>query len=265
MKGIMARILIIMTMLAAAAAQGVQLKLGVDPVTSPSIMRSELSPLLKSMRGKYALSYVPSSSIEETLQQVKSGEINCAYASLGYAHLFQALGFVPLLVSKEVVYQSLIGKPEFDFPMDENSSEQDIYYGKNDLYAQYRVQQGTKKFKWAANPIPSMTSENIIFKVLKEPASLGIIMGDELGLLHETMRRHIKVYETEEIGPIYFLVDKNLSLNMAEIKKDFLAFHKGFKDVDGQYNYLSLYSFSESVNGKLKGNPGFERFLKRFQ
>ena len=265
MREVIARILVLLVMFTTNAVQALQLNLGVDPVTSPSIMKNELAPVLKFMHNKYDLSYVPSRSIDEILQQVKDGKINCAYVSLGYAYLFQKLGFVPLLVSKETIYQSLIGKPNFDLAVAKNNSDQNIYFAKNDLYAQYRVHQGTDEFKWAANPIPSMTSENIIFKVLKEPASLGFIMGDELGLLHHAMRKHLKVYESEEIGPVYFVVSKELSLRFSEIKEDFLKFHHEFKDDDEQFNYLSLYHFSENVGHKLKGNSEFERFLQRFQ
>jgi|GEM_PF-2627664 len=259
------RILVLLIMFTANAVQGLQLNLGVDPVTSPSIMKNELAPLLKSMHKKYALSYVPSRSIEEILQQVKAGEINCAYVSLGYAYLFQELGFVPLLVSKESIHQTLIGKPNFDLAVAKNNSDQNIYYAKNDLYAQYRVDQGKEEFKWAAKPIPSMTSENIIFKVLKEPSSLGFIMGDELGLLHHAMRKHLKAYETEEIGPVYFVVSKDLAVEWAEIKQDFLTFHQEFKDEDEQFNYLSIYTFRENVGQSLKSNLGFEGFLQRFK
>jgi len=53
-------------------------------------------------------------------------------------------------------------------------------------------------------------------------------------------------------------------LSFSEIKEDFLKFHREFKDDDEQFNYLSLYHFSENVGHKLKGNSEFERFLQRF-
>ncbi len=259
------RIFIIVILLAASGVQAFQLRLGVDPLNAPEIMKKELKPILEFMDAKYDLQYIPSRATQELLNLAREGKINCAYVSLGYAYLLQEMGFVPLLVSEEQVSLALIGKPNFDLAIAKHNSDQNIYYVKNDLFAKFKIHQGKNQFQWAAQAVPSMTSENIIFKLLQEPSSIGFVMGDEIGLLHETMRDHLKVYKRENIGPVYFLVNKEISAQWGQLQTDFLAFHQAFKDPSQAYNYLRIYHFKKNLDRQVDIDKDFQQYLQRYQ
>jgi len=261
MNQITAAVMVLMLSFFATCVQAVELRLGVDPVNAPGIMEKELRPMLDSMRREYALQYVPSRATKEIIQQARSGQINCAYVSLGYAYLLQQLGFVPVLVSEEVVTLALVGKPNLDLAVAKQNSDQSLYYVKNDLFAMFKFYQGKKQVKWAAQAVPSMTSENIMFKLLKEPASLGFIMGDELGLLHKVMRDNLMVYQTEDIGPVYFLVHKEMVGKSPEIRENFLKFHEEFKDTNHKYNYLRIYHFKAHAGHVIEIDKDYKTFL----
>ncbi len=259
-----AKIAVIFFLLFTSNAKSLQLLMGVDPVNDPNVMAKEVAPLLEAMNHKYGLEYIPSSSTQELIQQVKGGNINCAYVSLGYAYLLQKMGFVLLLESDEKVKFDLIGKAGLDFDKGENYKSEKVYYVKNDLFMKYMIHEANEKYSWVANPIPAMTSENIMMKILKEESSLGYIIGDGLQLLHRSLRDNLKVYQSEEIGSVYFLVNKDFLSISNDIRKDFLSFHEGFKDPDERYNYLRVYHFKKVKNDKLHVNENYAHYLENY-
>jgi len=258
-------IFIVILLLAANGAQALQLRLGVDPLNDHEIMEKELKPLLDFMSDKYDLEYIPSRATQELLDLAREGKINCAYVSLGYAYLLQQMGFIPLLVSEELVSMALIGKPNYDLAVAKHNSYQKVYYVKNDLFAKFKIHQGENQFRWAAQAEPSMTSENLIFKLLKEPSSIGFVMADEVGLLQKGMRDHLKVYQSEVIGPVYFLVSKKISLQLRQVQEDFLDFHQDFKDPKQVYNYLRIYHFKSAEDRQVDIDKNFKQYLQRYQ
>ena len=223
-------LLSMIVMLGFNSAHSLQLLLGTDPINSPEIIENELKPLIDAMQVKYKMAYIPAITPKELLQLAKNGRVNSAYVTPGYGYLLQEMGFIPLLVSKEKIVMSLVGKPNFDIKVAKNNSDQKMYYTKNDLYSQYRIHIGKYEKQWAAEVIPSMTSENIIFKLLKERSSLGFVMGVDLGLLDSSMRKHLTVYDRQNVGPLYFLVNTDVISKWPKLKKDIHDFHNNFKD-----------------------------------
>ncbi len=259
-----AKIAVLFLLLFTSNAKSLQLLMGVDPVNDPNVMAKEVAPLVEAMNYKYGLKYVPSSSTQELVQQVKGGNINCAYVSLGYAYLLQKMGFVLILESDEKVKFNLIGKAGLDFERDNKYRSEKVYYVKNDLFMKYMIKEGNDRYSWVANPIPAMTSENIMMKILKEESSLGYIIGDGLQLLHSSLRDNLKVYQSEEIGSVYFLVNKDVLSIGDDIGKDFLSFHDGFKDPAERYNYLRVYHFKKVKNNKLHVNENYADYLENY-
>ncbi len=258
------KIVILFCLFSTNNAQSLQLLMGVDPVNDPNVMAKEVAPLVKAMSEKYALKYIPSSATHELIQQVKEGRINCAYVSLGYAYLLQKMGFELLLESDEKVKFDLIGKAKFYFDSHEKYKSENVYYVKNDLFMKYMIHEGNDKYSWVTNPIPAMTSENIMMKILKEESSLGFIIGDGLQLLHHSLRDSLKVYQSEEIGSVYFLVNKDILSIENDIKKDFLSFHEGFKDPGEHYNYLRVYHFKKVKKDKLNISKNYAHYLDSY-
>ncbi len=251
-------------MLGFNSAHSLQLLLGTDPINSPEILNNELKPLIDTMHVKYKMAYIPAMAPKELLQQATHGKINSAYVTPGYAYLLQQIGFVPLLVSKEKIVMSLVGKPNFDIAVAKNNSDQKMYYTKNDLYSRFHVHVGKYEKQWAAEVIPSMTSENIIFKLLKERSSLGFVMGVDLGLLNTNMRKHLTVYDRQDVGPLYFMVNGSVISKWPELKKDLHDFHNNFKDPGGKYNYLNVYHFDYVENVKIEVSPEYGQYLKAY-
>ncbi len=243
-------------------AHSLQLLLGADPINSPEILNNELKPIIESMTAKYNMAYVPALTPKELLQQARQGRVNSAYVTPGYGYLLQELGFVPLLVSKEKIVMSLVGKPNFDIAVAKNNSDQKMYYTANDLFSKFHVHIGKYEKQWAAEIIPSMTSENIIFKLLKERSSLGFIMAVDLGLLNENMRDNLFVYESEDVGPLYFMVSAEVIEEWPELEKDFYSFHKNFKDPEGKYNYLNVYHFNYPKVNEIELSVEYSQYLK---
>jgi len=249
----------------ASRGHALQLLLGTDPINSPEILTKELKPLLDAMKAKYKMEYVPAFTPEELLQQARQEKINGAYVTLGYAFLLQQIGFVPLLVSKEQLSMVLVGKPNTDIVAAKKSRDQKIYFLKNDLFSRFHVHKGIYKNQWVAEVKPSGTSENVILKLLKEQSSLGFVMGVDLGLLTEEMRNNLVIYEREDIGPVFLLVNREVLLKWPEIQLDMFKFHKNFKDPSMKYNYLSTYHFKKTNNKSIKIRDEYSLYLKKYQ
>ena len=222
-------------------AYSMELKLGVEPIINPSLMKKELVPLLAFANEHIPTRYVASYSFAEVVRQIQSGEINTIYASSSYFYLLKKLGFVPVLKSRQTLHQVMIHNPDKS-----HQAFNRLYYVKNDLSSMFRMR-GLDLSK--IKPVPTMTSEVAIFAVLKDAQTQALIMEDELGLLSDVMKNKIMVTDRRPIGVVYLMAHQSIAQPLGDWWIELGRFHQTFKDPDGKYNYLNIYQF-DRFNGE---------------
>lgn len=229
------KLVFIILLLCIHAAYSTELKLGLEPVVDPSLMKKEIEPLVEFLNRELSVDYVPSYSLAELIQQIKSNKINAVYASSSYFAILKRYGFRPILRSQQLVQQVFISKKSAGA-----SAFEKTYYVKNDLSSMFRMRYFLDSI---SDSIPTMTSEVAIFSVLRDDSSQALIMKDELLLLDDVIRKKIRVSQPKIIGPIYLMVKGEKLIGKKALWDKLMQFHNSFSDPEGRYTYLNLYDF----------------------
>jgi len=243
--------------------RGETLKVGYEPSISSEVLNKELAPITLYLKQYYGDVFdVTSKSANEFLKLSQKRKINFTYVGSAYASLLtKRYGFIPLLSSKGEVEVGVVANVNEDYNKLKNNADTGIYYVAHDLYGQYMA--GVLKPK--ARLESRMSSERVIFSVLKKDSNLGIIFKDDLGLIPTYLSQKLVVHERLNVGRIYLLVGPSLVHLASELQQRMLEFHENWKDQDQQYFYLNFYKFDkwkEVHKSRMHVSDDFQKFLE---
>ncbi len=257
---------IVMLMAGNCYAQPIQL--GVMPLLKPELISRQLTPIKAGLGSQgLAIDLVFPKTRQEFAAYCQAGKITLAYAGAGYAGLLMThYGFTPLLTSDQTIKIILFSKKNALYNPGVKSVKNKVFYAKENLLALFEA----KKMLGESNDqlLIKSTADHVIYTVLEQERSAGIVLRAQLGLLNEVFKDDIYVHKSKPVGRLYVLLAPQLLAQKDMIQKQFLSFHENWKSTNKKYFYLNHFSFKKwqaSDQAELEISDQFQTFLKNIQ
>ena len=255
-------------MLMAGKCHSQPIQLGVMPLLKPELISRQLTPIKEGLDSKgLAIDLVFPRTREEFAAYCKAGKITVAYAGAGYASLLvNHFGFIPVLTSDQIIKLVLFSKKNTRYHPGMKNTANKVFYAKENLLALFEAQ----KMLGESNDqlIIKSTADHVIYTVLEQERSAGIVLRAQLGLLNEVFKDDIYVHKSKPVGRLYVLLAPQLKAQKDMIQKQFLNFHDSWKSTNKKYFYLNHFSFKKwqaSDQAELEISDQFQTFLKDLQ
>ncbi len=250
----------------AGSCHGKPIFVGVMPLLKSELTARQLSPIKAGLNAQgLAIELVYPKTYQEFAEYCKLSKINLAYVGAGYAGLLKNnCGFVPLLTSDQTVNIVLFSKKDISNYSQLKKIKGKVFYPKDNLQARFEMK---KMFGGAENNlIMKSTADHVIYSVLEQKNSAGIVLRTQLGLMNKSFKSDIYIHKSEPVGRLYLMMAPQLKAQKKLIQEKFLKFHKDWDDSDKQYHYLNFFSFKKwhsSHQTGLERSSQFQTFLKK--
>ncbi len=242
------------------------LVLGSMPILKAEIFAHQLEPMVQGLANEgEKLAFLYPKTLAEFLDLCKSGQINMAYVSSGYANLLiNKFEFVPLLVSNQALKVVLFSKKHSvqSLPLEH------VYYAEQDVLAAFTAKKMASQKGF--HLVQKSTVDHVIYTVLEQENSAGITVLAQLGLINEAFKGELQLRSSDVSGRLYLLMAPSLKARQANIQRHFFNFHKNWqaKTNPKQYHYLNYFSFGKWQPQHMEGlriSEEFQLYLRHLK
>lgn len=215
------------------------------PIVSEEIIHDQLSPISNELNKYFPGSFirVPKDS-EEYLNTHSSMDLTYTDEAFG-SILMGQYGFIPVLVTNEILKATLVSLTNFDLSDLSASRKAILAANRQDLLLSEialtlsKNQSSTQLFD---------NNDNLLISLLRHKEMVGVLPEEDIELLPHNLKTKLFILHQRKVSPLYLLVHPRHASKIEKIQRILFDFHKNWDRSQTKYTYLNYYSLRYVTN-----------------
>jgi len=220
----------------------IALELAIVPMVDAEVVHDQLSPVSSELNKHFPGTYIHTpKDLNDYLNRYDSMDITYADEAIA-SQLITDHGYIPLLVTNEVVKATLVSMSNYTFSELNRKPDVIVSVNKNDLLITGFAMTGL----WKKHKFKFFDSNtNLMISLLKNKQMVGALPEEDIDLLPITLKSKLSSFHQRKLSPIYFIIHPKHKPISKKLQNVLYKFHKHWDRSQAKYSYLNYYTLKK--------------------